>query len=58
MKMHHLSEAIKSAMVLVAIAVLFVSAFLAFAGVPSESHPANAMWIESSSVDLVRGPIA
>jgi len=31
-----------------------LAVFLAYAGVPSEPHPANAMWIEPTSVDLAR----
>ncbi|MEM2971059.1 MAG: hypothetical protein QW270_01355 [Candidatus Bathyarchaeia archaeon] len=39
------------------IVVLLTSVSLVFAGVPSEPHDANAMWIEPSSLDLTTASI-
>lgn len=51
---------IKLALSIIAFTIIFVATsaalnpteFLAYAGVPSEPHAANAMWIEPSSIDL------
>jgi len=38
-----------------AIAMLVLTVFPVFAGVPSEPHPANSMWVEPSTIDLTNG---